>query len=131
VGIVSNSPGFNRLSGANANLAIKVPVRCASTGPLSLSGFQTIDGVNIGSGDYVAGLNIRVLVKNQADATQNGIYGVVNSTWQRTADFDGNNDMIQGTRVYVAGGNSQSGDYVLTTADPIVVGTSLFAFAQI
>ena len=45
----------------------KRSVRCATTGAIALSGLQTIDGVALAVGD-------RVLVKNQATASQNWIY---------------------------------------------------------
>jgi hypothetical protein len=51
----------------NPDLAIKAPVRAATTGGgITLSGLQTIDGVALGVGD-------RVLVKDQTDATTNGL----------------------------------------------------------
>ncbi|SNS83609.1 MULTISPECIES: hypothetical protein [unclassified Azospirillum] len=59
----------------------KQSVRAATTGPVTLSGTQTIDGVALVAGD-------RVLVKNQANASQNGIYIVASGAWTRAADMD-------------------------------------------
>ena len=55
--------------------------RVATTGPITLSGTQTIDGIGVVSGD-------RVLVKNQASALTNGIYVVSGGAWSRALDAD-------------------------------------------
>lgn len=114
----------DRLGGARTSLAIKAPVRVATTAPITLSGFQTIDGVTLADGDD----NLRVLVKEQSDAATNGIYVAQSGHWQRARDFDGNGDVVKGTRVVVAGGTSAYGIYEVTTADPIVIGTSSITF---
>lgn len=57
------------------------PVRCATTASITLSGTQTVDGVSLIAGD-------RVLVKNQATASANGIYLVSASSWTRATDAD-------------------------------------------
>lgn len=75
-----------------AGLAIKAPVKVASSGPLTLSGEQTVTGRVLVSGD-------RVLVKDQADPIENGIYNVETSAWQRAGDFDGSRDVVTGTVV--------------------------------
>lgn len=102
--------------------AYKVPVVAATTGAITLSGTQTIDGVPVVVGD-------RVLVKNQADQTTNGIYDVSASAWTRSVDFNADNDVTKGTLVFCAGG-TVNGDvfYYLTTANPIVIGTSNITF---
>lgn len=59
----------------------KAPVRVATTANIALTGLQTIDTVALAAGD-------RVLVKDQADPVQNGIYSVVDgAAWVRTEDF--------------------------------------------
>jgi hypothetical protein len=63
----------------NPDLAIKAPVRVATTANITLSGLQTIDGIALVAGD-------RVLVKNQSDATANGLYNGVTGNWTRTID---------------------------------------------
>ena len=57
----------------------KAPVSAATTGPVSLSGLQTVDGIALAAGD-------RVLVKNQTDASENGIYSASASSWTRSED---------------------------------------------
>ncbi|TGP13555.1 hypothetical protein EN877_34035, partial [Mesorhizobium sp. M1D.F.Ca.ET.234.01.1.1] len=55
------------------------PVRLATTANITLYGLQTIDSVLTQVGD-------RVLVKDQADQTQNGIYTASEGQWFRAAD---------------------------------------------
>jgi len=63
-------------------LELKAPVRVATTAVLTaLAGLQSIDGVTLVAND-------RVLVKDQVDARQNGIYMAENGAWARAADGD-------------------------------------------
>src|SRR5258706_16123593 len=106
----------------NPDLAIKAPVRVATTGNITLSGLQTIDGVALAAGD-------RVLVKNQTDATTNGIYNATTGPWTRSIDANNNSQWTQGTQVVVAAGASYSTvAFELMTANPIILGTSLLTF---
>ena len=66
-------------------LDVRDSVRAASTGNLTLSGTQTIDGVSVVAGD-------RVLAKNQSTASENGIYVCAASAWSRAADLNANGD---------------------------------------
>lgn len=118
-----------RLGGARSSLAFKAPCRVSSTGNLTLSGLQTINGVAFLSTDVANGLNTRILVKDQTDATQNGIYVSDDGPWERARDFDGNSDIVTGTRVYVQGGTVGATTYVVTSADQIIIGTSSITFA--
>ena len=56
-------------------------VKAASTGALTLSGTQTVDGVALVATD-------RVLVKDQGTPATNGIYVVAAGAWARAADQD-------------------------------------------
>ena len=114
----------DRLGGARASLAFKAPCRVATTANITLSGYQTIDGVTIASSDADNGYNTRVLVKNQTTASENGIYEPATGAWARARDCDGSDDIRDGTRVFVAQGTTQSGGYVFTTDDPVTIGTS-------
>lgn len=113
-----------RLGGVLSSLAFKAPCRVATTANITLAGLQTIDGVALTAADS----NLRVLVKNQTVQTANGIYLAESGNWQRDRDFDGNHDFVKGTRVYVHGGAVGATSYVVTTADPIVIGTSNIVF---
>jgi hypothetical protein len=90
----------DRLSGLNIGAAVKPACVVATTGAnITLQGAQTIDGVSVGSCE-------RVLVKDQTDPKENGIWSADNSTWIRTRDFDGAKDAIPGTLVEVLRGNT-------------------------
>lgn len=116
----------DRLNNAFAGgAAIKSPCRVGSTGNLTLSGYQTIDGIALGASDATASLNLRILVKNQTTDSQNGIYEMASGSWSRTRDFDGADDVFQGTLVWVSTGASQGGYfYNVTNSDPVLPGTS-------
>jgi hypothetical protein len=123
------SDRFGRLQGARSHLAVKAPVRAASTGNLTLEGYQTIDGVAYSNAGRLAGENMRVLVKDQTDPIQNGIYVVDQDPWQRAQDFNGNTDFVQGTLIAVADG-SVNGDSLwrVTSTDPPSLGETAVTF---
>ncbi|MCA1467226.1 hypothetical protein I6F09_04905 [Bradyrhizobium sp. IC3195] len=73
------------------------PVRLASTTNLALVGLVTVDGVAAAAGD-------RILVKNQTDATQNGIYTASAGTWYRAPDSNSSRTLIKGMKVAVQEG---------------------------
>ena len=105
-----------RFSGLTSSAAYKVPVKVATTAPIALYGLQTIDGVPLSSGD-------RVLVKNQADSTANGIYDASTTTWQRSRDFDGARDAVQGTQIWVNAGTANGENFFrVDTVDPFRIG---------
>jgi len=59
----------------------KATVRAATTGPVTLAGLQTVDGVALADGD-------RVLVKDQNVTAEDGIYLARNGVWDPAADGD-------------------------------------------
>ena len=71
------------IGGWRSTLAFKAPCRCGSTSNITLSGFQTIDGVTPVATDT----NLRILVMGQTDATTNGIYVMQASLWLRWMGF--------------------------------------------
>jgi hypothetical protein len=100
-----------RLGGARSTLAYKAPCRVGAVSNISLTGTQTIDGVAVVAED-------RVLVMGQTDQTENGVYTVKATAWQRARDFDGTGDVVTGTRVYVhSGTDAVKGAWVLTAKD--------------
>ena len=118
----------DRINGLVGNQGMKTPVLCATTGAILLSGEQTIDGV-VCLQPSPTNSN-RVLVKNQADATTNGIYLCQALAWTREPDWDGPNDVRNGTLIPVALGATLQGTlWQVTTPDNIVIGTSALTFA--
>lgn len=105
-------------------LDIKDSVRAATTGNITLAGAQTIDGVSVIVGD-------RVLVKDQTAAQDNGIYIVGTVSWTRATDANTSAKVTAGMYTFVEEGttNGDSG-YVLTTNNPITLGTTPLAFTQ-
>ena len=95
-----------------AGLSWKAPVIAATTalgGNITLSGLQTIDTVGLVAGDTV-------LVKNQTNAAENGIYVVASGPWSRSIGADTWNEFL-GAIVFVLEG-SQTGSAWYCTAQP-------------
>ena len=113
----------DRIQGLSGSLAVKAPVRVATTANITLSGEQTIDAVAVVEGN-------RVLVKNQTDTTENGIYDVSTGAWTRSLDFDGVNDLVQGTAIVVQQGTVSGGTMWKVTTTAPVVGSAM-AFDQL
>lgn len=114
----------DRRQGITSSIAIKVPCRVATTGNITLSGEQIIDGVTVASGD-------RVLVNSQTDQTTNGIYYADTSTWKRAPDFDGQLDAARGTLVYVTEGTIGVGTWRVTSIDQFRIGADEIEFERI
>lgn len=110
------SPTTTRRQGLVGNTPIKAPVDLATTTNITLSGEQVIDGV------LTAGS--RVLVKDQTDPTQNGIYDTSSADWTRCADANGNYDLVKGSRVYVTDGAQALTEFLMTSTNPVSIGTS-------
>jgi phage-related tail fiber protein len=105
-------------------LDVKDSVRAATTGSITLSGTQTVDSVALIAGD-------RVLVKDQSTASANGIYEVAAGAWTRSADAAVSAEVTAGMFTFVEQGtvNADSG-WVLTTDNPITLGTTNLTFTQ-
>lgn len=126
---MGSSTSIDRIIGLSGNLGIKIPVRCATTANITLSGFQTIDGIAVTDNASTTGIPDRVLVKNQTDGTQNGIYDVNVNTWTRSADFDGNRDATTGTLILAISGTTYATKMLeLQTVGPIIIGTTILIF---
>ena len=104
-------------------LDIKESVKVATTENIALSGAISVDGVALVAGD-------RVLVKNQTNAADNGIYVVDTGAWARAVDAS-DGKVSSGMFTFVEQGtvNANSG-YVLATDGEIVVGTTELSFSQ-
>jgi len=115
------------------NLDIKDSVHLASTSNVSLTGGSSgleagdsIDGVALVAGD-------RVLLKNQTDASENGIYVAVSSggTPARSTDANSNDKVNAGMFVFVEEGtvNADNG-FVLTTNGAITLDNTSLTYTQ-
>ena len=102
-------------------------VRVASTGNVTVSSPGTsIDGVTLNAND-------RILLKNQTTASENGVYTFNTSTSALTRAVDGvQGELTANATFYAAEGTSNADTaWTLTTNDPITVGTTGLAFAQV
>ena len=113
----------SRRQGINSSAAMKVPCLAATTANITLSGLQTVDGVALAADD-------RVLVKDQTDGTENGIYLASTSAWTRAPDFDGALDAVNGTLFTVATGTANARlIFELQTSGTITIGTTSLTIA--
>lgn len=104
-----------------ASLAIKAPVITETTVNITLSGLQTVNGVVLVAGD-------RVLVKDQTDPVENGIYEANTSAWERAGDWDGERDATNGTLVIVARSTLVALWQMTTATVPFTPGTDSCTF---
>jgi len=114
-------------------LDVKDSVRVASTANVSLtdgsSGLEAgdaIDGVTLVAGD-------RVLLKNQTDASKNGIYVAVASGGNpaRSTDANISAEVTAGMFMFVEEGTTNGDNgYVLTTNDTVTLDTTDLVFTQ-
>ena len=112
----------------------KQSVRVATTADAGnlVAGYQsnTVDGKTLI-------VNDRILVKNQSNTMQNGIYYVTvvgagsNGTWLRAIDADADDKVTSGLTTVIADGNVNVGkSFRLTTPDPIFLGNTGLTFVD-
>lgn len=103
----------------------KNSVRVATTTAITLSGTQTVDGVALIAGD-------RILVKDQASASTNGIYVVAAGAWSRATDYDDNTEINSASAIPVEAGTA-NGDavFILTTDGAIAIGSTNLEFTRL
>ena len=109
-------------------LDVKASVRLATTAAITLASDlengDTIDGVALATGD-------RVLVKDQADASENGIYVVAASGAPSRADDADQGDLTGGAFVFVEEGTANADNgFVCTSNGTPTLGTDDLIFAQ-
>ena len=104
-------------------ISYKTPCVVATTGAITLTGTQTIDGIAVVAGD-------RILVKDQGTASANGIYIVAAGAWSRAVDMSVSDDAYTGLQIYINSGTANNGrTFYLTTANPITLGTTGLTFS--
>ena len=124
-GITSALATQSYVDGVAQGLDIKGSVRVATTVPIDLINLQSIDGVALADGD-------RVLVKNQNNPINNGIYLVaVDGPWTRATDFDINSQVTGGAFTFIEEGSLyQDTGWVLSTNNSITIGATSLTFTQ-
>ena len=107
-----------------AGLDPKDSCKVTTTGNITLSGTQTIDGVSVSAGD-------RVLVKDQTTASQNGIYICSADAWTRSTDMAVGSDAA-GASMFIEQGtlNGDMGFVCTSNKGSDVVGTNDLSFSQ-
>jgi len=120
------------VDGVIEGLSIKDSSRVATDGTnidlTSAADPNPIDSVTLNDGD-------RILLKDQTDGTENGIYNAVTATdpttWTRTTDFDEDSEVTSGSFTFIEEGTiNGSSSYIVITDDPIVVGTDVIEWSQ-
>lgn len=109
--------------GGTSLVDFKDSCRVATTGNITLSGSQTVDGVTLSDGD-------RVLVWQQSTGSENGIYSYNSAgAWTRTTDFDEDAEVTAGCTIPVVEGDTYNDRlFMLTTNDSITVGSTALTF---
>lgn len=109
---------------STANVAITYSATGGSSGRGQITDApDTLNGSTLVAND-------RILLKNQSTGAQNGIWVVTtvgtgaNGVWDRATDFDADVEVTSGATTYVSEYTTTDnrGTYVLTTADPIIIG---------
>jgi len=105
-------------------LDIKESVRAATSANITLSGTQSIDGVSILAGE-------RVLVKEQTDASENGVYIADSGSWTRSEDMSAGYN-ASGSFLFVEEGSSFADNGFVCASDDSAdtVGTDDLSFQQ-
>jgi hypothetical protein len=113
----------NYVGGLSWKNEVRVATTVAGTLATSFENGDTVDGIVLATGD-------RILIKNQAAATENGIYVVAASgAPARAGDADSTADLNNAT-VSVTSGTANAGlSFTQTTANP-TIGVSNIVWAQ-
>lgn len=110
--------------GLDTKASVVAATTTAGTLATSFANSQVVDGVTLATGN-------RLLIKNQADATENGIYVVaVSGAPTRSADMNDGTE-FPGAYVFVEQGtvNADTG-WVCTNNSPVTIGTTNIVFTQ-
>lgn len=111
--------------GLDVKASVRVATTAAGTLATSFANGQTVDGKTLVTGD-------RILIKNQATGSENGIYIVaVSGAPTRATDADTSAKVTSGMFTFVEEGTTNAGTgWVLTTANPITLNTTSLTFSQ-
>lgn len=120
---ISDAATKNYVDSVAQGLDVKASVIVATTGNITLSGLQTIDGITLTAGQ-------RVLVKNQSTASQNGIYVASASAWSRASDMDVWSEFPSAFFFVEQGTVNGDSGWVCTVDQGGTLGSSNITFAQ-
>lgn len=121
----------DRRFGFVGDLAEKAPVDCATTGNIALAGLQICDGFQTFEQNGTDPL-CRILVWQQTNPVENGIYNPSTGIWTRAVDWNGQKDFVKGTRVNVTSGDTYGGaNFELVSENPVIIGTSAITFNEL
>lgn len=112
-------------AGLDWKASVRVATTVAGTLASSFANASVIDGVTLATND-------RILIKNQAAGTENGIYTVnASGAPTRATDADTNTKVTPGLATFIEEGtvNDNSG-WTLTNNGAIVLGTTALTFTQ-
>ena len=112
-------------SGLDTKESVRVATTAAGTLASDFENGDTVDGVTLATGD-------RILIKNQATGSENGIYVVAASgAPTRATDFDDDSEVTAGAFTFVEEGSTNANaGFVLATTGAITVGTTELSFTQ-
>jgi len=104
-------------------LSFKQPAVVTTTGNITLSGLQTIDSVALVAGN-------RVLVRNQTNQADNGIYVAASGAWARAADANTYDEYL-GAYLFILEGTIWGGSaWVCTNLRGGTLGVTAITFVQ-
>lgn len=114
------------LQGFDWKESVRVGTSEAGTLSSSFANGSVVDGVTLATGD-------RILIKNQANGSENGIYTVnASGAPSRAEDANTSGEMTAGVTVFVSEGTTQgNSSWSLTTDDPVTLGTTALVFTQV
>ena len=123
--IASKSYVDSTVNGLDVKESVRVATTAAGTLASSFANGSTVDGVSLSTGD-------RILLKDQADASENGVYTVnASGAPTRAADFDADSEVTAGAFFFIEEGTTNGDNgFTLTTNDDITVGTTDLTFTQ-
>jgi hypothetical protein len=119
---------LTQVQASAAGIDSKPSVRFGTTGNITLSGLGTQSG-----GDWSVAMNDgdAVLVKNQTNGQDNGIYIAHSGAWTRRVDADTGINLNCGAHVVIEEGVTlQTTSWILATLNPITVGTTPLVWNQ-
>ena len=105
-----------------SGLSWKSSVKVATTSNISLFGLQIIDDIQLNPSD-------RVLVKNQLNSADNGIYNVTSNAWIRSNDTNTASKLV-GASVWVVSGSTYGDSGWTQNSEVAILGTSEVLWVQ-